>query len=152
MTATEVRGLSEAGQSALICIFLGLAGGERMSQRYTLRDSRRMATCPACWAMGTKELKYFVLGRLEQPRQNINLLYPHDKPNEPNKKEPLSFVPSESPFASVSTVSSGHPSLASLVTSYQALQLPLSPPLLSGPDLEKYEGKQPMHICHVLLW
>jgi hypothetical protein len=87
-----------------------------MSQRYTLRDSRRMATCPACWAMGTKELKYFVLGRLEQPRQNKNLLYRHDKLDEPTKKGPLSFV---------------------------APQLPLSSPLLSGPDLEKYEGKQP---------
>ncbi len=42
--------------------------------------------------------------------------------------------------------------LCSSVTSCKALQLPLSSPLLSGPDLEKYEGKQPMHICHVLLW
>ncbi len=79
-----------------------------MSQRYTLRDSRpSMATCPACWAMGTKELKYFVLGRLEQPRQNKNLFYRHDKLDEPTKKGPLSFVLLESPFTSVSTVSSG---------------------------------------------
>ncbi len=40
--------------------------------------------------MGTKKLKlctvrtkYFVLGRLEQPRQNKNLLYQYDQPNEP---------------------------------------------------------------------
>ncbi len=35
--------------------------------------------------------------------------------NEPTKEEPLSFVLFESPFASVSTVSKGHPSLVSLV-------------------------------------
>jgi hypothetical protein len=32
--------------------------------------------------------RYFVLGRLEQPRQNQNLLYWHDKPNKPTKKGP----------------------------------------------------------------
>jgi hypothetical protein len=54
-----------------------------------------------------EEKKYFVLGRLEQPRQNKNFLYRHDKPNEPSKKGPLSFVLFESPFTSVSTVSRG---------------------------------------------
>ena len=57
-----------------------------------------------------EEKKYFVLGRLEQPKQNKNLLYRHDKPN-----EPLPFVLFESPFTSVSTVSRSHPSLVSLV-------------------------------------
>jgi hypothetical protein len=47
--------------------------------------------------------------------QNKNLLYSHDKPNEPTKKRPLSFVLFESPFTSVSTDSMGHPSLVSLV-------------------------------------
>ncbi len=72
--------------------------------------------------MGRKELKlctvgkkYFVLGRLEQPRQNKNLLYRHDLPNEPTKKGPLSFVLLESPFTSISTVSRGHPSQVSLL-------------------------------------
>jgi hypothetical protein len=37
-----------------------------------------------------------------------------NKPIEPTKEEPLSFVLFESPFTSVSTVSRGHPSLASL--------------------------------------
>ncbi len=32
--------------------------------------------------------KYFVLGRLEQPRQNKKLLYWHAKPNKPTKKGP----------------------------------------------------------------
>ncbi len=59
--------------------------------------------------------KYFVLGRLEQPRQNNILLNRHDKPNEPTKKGSLSFVLFESPFTSVLTVSKGHPSLVSLV-------------------------------------
>jgi hypothetical protein len=68
--------------------------------------------------MGTKELKkcttrkkYFILGRREKPRQDKNLLYWHDKPNEPTKERHLSFVL----FESVSTVSRGHTSLVSLV-------------------------------------
>jgi hypothetical protein len=59
--------------------------------------------------------KYFVLGRLEQLRQNKNLFYWHDKPNEIIKKGSLSFVLWESPFTSVSTVSRGYPSLVSLL-------------------------------------
>jgi hypothetical protein len=58
--------------------------------------------------MGTKvfelcseEKKYFVLGRIEQPRQTKNLMYQHDKPNEPTKEGPLSFVFFEFPFTSV---------------------------------------------------
>ncbi len=60
-----------------------------------------------------RENKSFVLGRLEQPRQNKNLLYRHDKPNEPTNKGPLPFVLFESPFSSVSTVNRAHPSLVS---------------------------------------
>jgi hypothetical protein len=37
------------------------------------------------------------------------VLYRHDKPNEPTKERPLSFVLFESPFNSVSTDSRGHP-------------------------------------------
>jgi hypothetical protein len=40
---------------------------------------------------------YFAEGRLEQPRQEKNILYLHDKPNEPTKEGPLSFVLFESP-------------------------------------------------------
>jgi hypothetical protein len=50
----------------------------------------------------------FLLGRLEQPRQNKNLLYWHDKPNQATKEGPLSFVLFEYPFTSVSTASRGH--------------------------------------------
>jgi hypothetical protein len=74
-----------------------------------------MTACPACWAMGTiNELvydernKYFVLGQLEQPRQDKKLLYQQDKPNEPIQEGPVSFVLVESQFTSVSTVSRGH--------------------------------------------
>ncbi len=63
--------------------------------------------------------KYFVLGWPEQPRQEKSLLYRHDEPNEPTTEEPLSFVLFESPFASVSTVSRGHPSLVSLMLTAQ---------------------------------
>ncbi len=47
----------------------------------------------------------FLLGRREQPRLNKYFFYLHDKPNEPIKEGPLSFVLFESPFISVSTVS-----------------------------------------------
>jgi hypothetical protein len=40
-----------------------------------------------------------------------------NEPNEPTREGPLSYVLLESPFASVSTVGRGHPSLVSLVTS-----------------------------------
>ncbi len=62
--------------------------------------------------------EYFVPGRLEQPRQNKNLLYWHDRPNEPTKEGPLSFVLFESPFTSFSMVSRGHPSLIPLTVTY----------------------------------
>ncbi len=47
---------------------------------------------------------------LQVSKKNINL-----KIYEPTKEGPLSYVLQESPFASVSTVSRGHPSLISLV-------------------------------------
>jgi hypothetical protein len=43
----------------------------------------------------------FVLGRLEQPRQDKNRLYRRKEHNKPTKEGPLSFVLFESPFASV---------------------------------------------------
>jgi hypothetical protein len=74
--------------------------------------------------MGTKELKkcavrkkYF-MGRLEQPRQNK---ISNEKPNEPTKKGPISFVLYESPFTTVSKVSRGHPSLVSLLPAHHIL-------------------------------
>jgi hypothetical protein len=92
-------------------------------QRNTLRARRpTTAACQACRALETKELKkcavmekYFVFSRLEQSKQNKSLLHRHDKPNQPTKKGLFSFVLFESPFASVSVVSRGHPSLFSLV-------------------------------------
>jgi hypothetical protein len=65
---------------------------------------------------GEKKI-FYTIGRLEQPRQDKNLLYRHKEPNEPTKEGPLSFLLFESLFASVSTVSRGHPSLVSLVHS-----------------------------------
>jgi hypothetical protein len=51
----------------------------------------------------------FALGRLQQPRQDKILLYRHNEPNKPTRKEgPFSFVLLESPFTSASTVSRGH--------------------------------------------
>jgi len=90
-------------------------------QRHILKDSRpSTAACPACWTMGRKGLKrstarkkYFILGRLKQPRQNKNLM-----PNEPTMEGPLSVVFLESQLTSVSTVSRGHPSLVSLAFTF----------------------------------
>jgi hypothetical protein len=53
--------------------------------------------------------KYFVLGRLEQPRQDTNLLYILDEPKESVKEGSLSFVLVESPFASVFNSQQGLP-------------------------------------------
>ncbi len=58
-----------------------------------------------------EEKKYFVLGRV----QNKNLFYRHDKPTEPTKKGPLSFVLFESPLTSVS-IRQQRPPLDSLVS------------------------------------
>jgi hypothetical protein len=63
-----------------------------------------------------EEKKYFALGRLEQPMQDKNLLYQHDEPIEPTKEGPLALL--KYPFASVSTLTRGHPSLVSLVGPY----------------------------------
>jgi hypothetical protein len=88
---------------------------------------KRQATqhdCPSILlgAGGTKEVekctvrkKYFVLGQLEQPRQDKNLLYRHHEPIEPTKEGLHSYILLDSPFASASTVSRGHPTLVSLV-------------------------------------
>jgi hypothetical protein len=102
-------------------------------QRHTLRYRRPSTTaCPACWVIRTfKELNYckagktyFVLSRLEQPRQNKNLLYRHymPLPNEPTREGPLLSVLFEPPFPSVSNSEQGPP-LSSL-----SGPLTLSPP------------------------
>jgi hypothetical protein len=59
--------------------------------------ARLLAQLAGRWGQKKIEIVYdkekcFVLGRLEQPRQNKNLLYWHDKPNKPAKKGPLSFA------------------------------------------------------------
>jgi hypothetical protein len=59
----------------------------------------------------------FCTGLTTAARQDKNLLYWLDKPNEPTKEGPLSFVLNKSSFASVSTVSRGHTSLVSLLSS-----------------------------------
>jgi hypothetical protein len=84
-----------------------------------------MAACPTCRVMGTKELKLCTVrgGPIEQLRQNKNLLYRHDKPNEPTKKEPLSFVLFELSFTSVSTVSRGRPTFSLIQTDELAVEV-----------------------------
>ncbi len=69
------------------------------------------------------EENIFCTDRLEQPRQDKNLLYRHDKTIEPTKEEPLSFVLLEFPFASVSTVNRSHPSLVSLLLTHPVSHL-----------------------------
>jgi hypothetical protein len=55
--------------------------------------------------------KLFCTGPTRAAKAEQNIFYRHDKPNEPTKDGPLSFVLSESPYTSVSTVSRGHPFL-----------------------------------------
>jgi hypothetical protein len=62
------------------------------------------------------EEKKFSTGPTRAAEAEKNILYRHDKPYELTKKGPLSLVLFESPFISVSTVSSrGHPSPVSLI-------------------------------------
>ncbi len=73
--------------------------------------------------------KYFVLGRLEQPRQDKKLLFLHDKPNKQTKEGPLLFY-SLSPLLPSSFISRHRPPLSSLSASntptpIQALWRPL---------------------------
>jgi len=94
--------------------------------------TKRQATQHGCLSKlgdGDKgiEIVYdeFLPGRLEQPRQNKNLLYRQDKPNKPTKEGHLLFVVLfESPFPVVSTVSRGHPSIVSLPPSPQIFSQP----------------------------
>jgi hypothetical protein len=60
-----------------------------------------------------EEYKYFLLGGLEQPRQNKNLLYRKTRPANQPKKEPLSTVLVHI-HLSFKPVIRGHPSLVSL--------------------------------------
>jgi hypothetical protein len=53
-----------------------------------------------------EEKKYFVLGLLEQPRQNRNLLYRHKKPNEPTMRKDSFHLYSVSPHQRGSPLSS----------------------------------------------
>jgi hypothetical protein len=59
--------------------------------------------------------KIVCTGPTRAAKADKNLLYRYDKPKEPNKEGPFSFVLSESPFTSVSTVGRGHPSLVFLL-------------------------------------
>jgi hypothetical protein len=56
-----------------------------------------------------EKTKKFVPGRIEQLRQNKNLLYQHDKPSEPIKEGFPSFVLFEVPVTPVLTASRCHP-------------------------------------------
>jgi hypothetical protein len=60
-------------------------------------EENNMLYCMANYRAAKAEQKSLVLAQL--------------KPNEPTKEKPLSFVPFESSFTSVSTASRGHPSL-----------------------------------------
>jgi hypothetical protein len=103
----SLRELERAVESGTITKNSGIESLDNYvgDQRHIPRDRRpSTAACSAGWAMGIgdkgieiaygERKKYFVLGRLEQPRQNKNLIVParHDKPNEPTKKGPLSFL------------------------------------------------------------
>jgi hypothetical protein len=79
-------------------------------------QEQRQATQHGCrWAIVYGEEKNILYWTdWSSQAQNKNHLYRHDKPNEPIKEGPLSFVFFESPCTSVSTISRRHPSLVSL--------------------------------------
>jgi hypothetical protein len=73
-------------------------GREISTKRHILKERRPSATaCPDCWAMETNKVKkcavrkkkYFVLGLLEQLRQDKNLLNRHDSPMNQPRKDPF---------------------------------------------------------------
>jgi hypothetical protein len=95
-------------------------------EKHTKRQVTQHDCLPSLLGNGNKwfeivygEKIFFELVRLEQVRQDKNLLYPHNKPDDPIMEGPFACVLFESPFTSISTVSSGHPSLVSLVSTIQ---------------------------------
>jgi hypothetical protein len=85
---------------AYICTYTNPHFSPRVQpETHTKRQATQHGYLPSLLGDGDKEI------------EKKNILYRHTKANEPTKKGPLSFVLSESPFASVSTVSRGHPSL-----------------------------------------
>jgi hypothetical protein len=91
------------------------------------RQAIRHDCLPRCWAMGSHKVNKYAVWKnllyhgLDQSRQDKNLVHWHSEPSEPTKEGPLSFLLQKSPFASVSTVSRGHPSLVSLDLSKGAM-------------------------------
>jgi hypothetical protein len=83
--------------------------------------------------------KYNVPSYLEQLRQDENFLYKHNELNELTEEGPLFIVFPESPYASISTVRSGHPSLISLMQT--AAEQRMSSPVVLETALTSGEGK-----------
>ncbi len=85
-------------------------------------DPERLPAHVGCWAIGTNKVNKCAIRKIifctGLTRQDKNLLYRHHEPNKPTKNGPLSYLLREAPFASVSTVSRGHPSLVSLCSVY----------------------------------
>ncbi len=56
-----------------------------------------MTACPGCWANGDTKCavrkKIFCTHLTEQTRQDKNLLFWHDEPNEPTKERPFNLYP-----------------------------------------------------------
>jgi hypothetical protein len=73
----------------------------------------------------------FYTGPTRPAKTGQKSLYWDDEPNEPTKERLLSYVLLESPFASISTVSRGHPSVVSQEN------IPLHPSPLSPPPSVK---------------
>jgi hypothetical protein len=94
-------------------------------QRHILRDRRPGRTaCPACWAMGSNELKKYTgsSGLTRAAKAGQKSLVLTNPPNQP-RKDPVSYGLFESPFASVSTVSRSRPSLVSVTIPIKYLTL-----------------------------
>ncbi len=96
-------------------------------ETYIKRQGTQHGCLPSLLGDGEQGIKIaygeekYILGRLEPPRQNKNLLFRYDMPNKPAKKRPLSFVLFESPLQGppLSSLSGYHPMRAGVESSVQ---------------------------------
>jgi hypothetical protein len=96
-------------------------------ETHTKRQATQHGCLPSLLGDGDKVIeivcgeKIFCAGPTRAVKAEQNLLYRHDKPNEPSREGPLSSVLFESPFTSVSTFSRGHPSLVSMFWTHKSI-------------------------------
>ncbi len=87
---------------AYLCTITEFYSAAKMHCSYKRENSLPCTLCNQCIHINTWT-------RRVQPRQNKNLLYQHDKPNEPTKERPLSSILFESHVHLSFNTQQGHP-------------------------------------------